>query len=138
MINYITKNECIATLIISDKGSAFASHLLTELADVPGITLDFATIQHAQTNRMLARTQVSMNKALKIKTGERRSIWLKYVDIAVLNYKTVIHTSIGCQHSRVLHGLFPYNILDLKTVIVNRNHLHSIANLPKVSLSKPK
>ena len=53
-------------------------------------------------------------KALKIETGERRSLWHKYVNIAVLNYNTSYHTSIGCEPSRVFHGRIPYNILDLK------------------------
>ena len=51
---------------------------------------------------------------MKIRTGERRSLWHKYVSIAVLNYNTSYHASIGCEPSRVFHGRIPYNILDLK------------------------
>ena len=51
---------------------------------------------------------------MKIETGGRRSLWHKYVNIAVLNYNTSYHTSIGCEPSRVFHGRIPYNILDLK------------------------
>ena len=51
---------------------------------------------------------------MKIETGERRSLWHKYINIAVLNYNTSYHTSIGCEPSRVLHGRIPYNVLDLK------------------------
>ena len=51
---------------------------------------------------------------MKIETGERRSLWHKYVKIAVLNYITSYHTSIGCEPSLVFHGRIPYNILDLK------------------------
>ena len=53
-------------------------------------------------------------QALKIETGERRSLWHKYVQNAVLNYNTSYHTSIGCEPSRVFHGRIPYNVLDLK------------------------
>ena len=49
-----------------------------------------------------------------IETGERRSLWHKYINIAVLNYNTSYHTSIGCEPSRVVHGRIPYNVLDLK------------------------
>ena len=55
-----------------------------------------------------------MKQALKIETGERRSLWLKYINIAVHNYNTFYHTSIGCEPSRVFHGCIPYNVLDLK------------------------
>ena len=51
---------------------------------------------------------------MKIETGERRSLWHKYISIAVLNYNTSYHCSIGCEPSRVFHGRIPYNILDLK------------------------
>ena len=44
----------------------------------------------------------------------KRSLWHKYVSIAVLNYNTSYHTSIGCEPSRVFHGRIPYNILDFK------------------------
>ena len=54
---------------------------------------------------------------MKIETGERRSLWHKYVSLAVLNYNTSYHASIGCQPSRVFHGRIPYNIVDLKTGI---------------------
>ena len=50
---------------------------------------------------------------MKIETGERRSLWHKYVNIAVRNYNTSYHTSIGCEPSRVFRGRIPYNILDL-------------------------
>ena len=41
-------------------------------------------------------------------------MWQKYVNIAVLNYNTSYHKSIGCEPSRVLHGRVPYNVLVLK------------------------
>ena len=84
------------------------------MADVFGITLQNATIKHAQTIGMLERTHASLKKTIKIETGERRSMWQKYVTIVVLNYNTSYHTSIGCEPSRVFHGRVPYNVLDLK------------------------
>ena len=41
-------------------------------------------------------------------------MWHEYVNIAVLNYNTFYHTSIGCEPSRVFHGRIHYNVLDLK------------------------
>ena len=51
---------------------------------------------------------------MKIETGERGLLWHKYINIAVLNYNTSYHTSIGCEPSRVFHGRIPYNVLGLK------------------------
>ena len=51
---------------------------------------------------------------MEIETDERRSLWNKYVSIAVLNYNNSYHTNIGCEPSRVFHGRIPHNVLDRK------------------------
>ena len=90
------------------------SQVIKEVAGVLGITLKHATTEHAQTIGLLERSHPSIKQAFKIETGERRSLWHKYINIAVLNYNTSYHTSIGCEPSRVFHGRIPYNVLDLK------------------------
>ena len=110
----MTKHAYLPTTLISDKGTAFMSHVIKEVAGVLGITLKHATTKHAQTNGLLERSHASVKQALKIETGERRSLWHKYINIAVLNYNTSYHTSIGCEPSRVFHGRILYNVLDLK------------------------
>ena len=112
--NIMTKHAYLPTTLISDKGTAFMSHVIKEVAGVLGITLKHATTKHAQTIGLLERSHASIKQALKIETGERRSLWHKYVSIAVLNYNTSFHASIGWEPSRVFHGRIPYNVLDLK------------------------
>ena len=90
------------------------SDVIKEVTGVLGITLNHATTKHAQTVGLLERSLASIKQALKIETGERRSLWHKYVSIAVLNCNTSYHASIGCEPSRVFHGRIPYIILDLK------------------------
>ena len=90
------------------------SHVIKEVAGVLRITLKHATTKHAQTFGLLERSHASIKQALKIETGERRSLWHKYVNIAVLEYNTSYHTSSGCEPSRAFHGGLPYNVLDLK------------------------
>ena len=114
IINIMTKHAYLPTILVSDKGTAFTSHVIKEVAGVLGITLKHATTKHAQTIVLLERSHASIKQALKIETGERRSLWHKYVSIAVLNYNTTYHASIGCEPSGVFHGRLPYNILDLK------------------------
>ena len=114
IINTITKHAYLPTTLISDKGTAFTSHVIKEVAGVLGITLKHATTKHAQTFGLLERSYESIKQSLKIEKVERRSLWHKYISIAVLNYNTSYHSSIGCKPSRVFHGRIPYNILDLK------------------------
>ena len=90
------------------------SHVIKEVAGVLGNTLKHATTKHAQTIGLLERSQASIKQALKIETGERRSLRHKYVNVAVLNYNTSYPTSVGCESSRLFHGGIPYNIVDLK------------------------
>ena len=67
------------------------SQVAKEVAEVLEITLQLATIKHVQTIGVLHRTHASLKKALEIETGERRSMWHKYVNIAVLTYNTCYH-----------------------------------------------
>ena len=113
MINIMTKHTYLPTTLISDKGTAFMSHAIKEVTGVLGITLKHATTKHAQTIGVLERSHASIKQALKIHTGERRSLWHKYVSIAVLNYNTSYHASIGCKPSRMFQGRILHNILDL-------------------------
>ena len=117
IINIMTKHAYLPTTLISDKGTAFTSHVIKEVAGVLGITLKHPTTKHAQTIGLLEQSHASIKQSLKIETGERRSLWHKYVSIAVLNYNTSYHSSIGCEPNKVFHGRIPYNILDLKNGI---------------------
>ena len=114
IINIMTKHTYLPTTLISDKGTAFTSHVIKEVAGVLGITLKHATTKHAQTTGLLERSHASIKQSLKIETGEGRSLSHKYISIAVLNYNTFYHASIRYEPSRLFHGRIPYNVLDLK------------------------
>ena len=114
LINIITKHAYLPTTLIPDKNTAFMSHVIKAVAGVLGITLKHATTKQAQIIGRLEQSHASIKQASKIETGERRSLWHKYVSIAVLNYNTSLHTSIGCEPSLKFQGRIPYNVLDLK------------------------
>ena len=107
LINTMTKHAYLPTTLISEKGKAFMSHVTKELNGVLGITLKHITTKHGQTIGLLEQSHASIKQALKIKTGERRSLWHKYVSIAVLKNNTSYHISIGCYTSRVFTAVFP-------------------------------
>ena len=114
LINIMTKHAYLPTTLISDKGTAFMCDFNREVASVLGITLQHATTKHAQRIGPLEQSHAPIKQPLKTETGERRSLWHKYVNIAVLNYNTPYHTSIGCEPGRDFHGRIPYKILVLK------------------------
>ena len=93
------------------------SPVIEEVAGVHDNALKHATTEYAQTIGLLERSHASIKQALEIETGEWRSFSHKYVSIAVLNYNTSYHTSIGCEPSRAFHGHIPYIFLDLKLKI---------------------
>ena len=106
IIDILTKHAYSQTTLITDKGSAFVSHVLKNVAGVLGITSKHATTKQAQTLGLDERSHASINQILKIDTGEQRSLWQKYVTFAVFNFNTSYHTSIRCEPSRVFHRCF--------------------------------
>ena len=110
----MTKHAYLTTTLISDKGTAFMSLVIKEVTGVLGITLKYATTKHAETIGLLERSHASIKQVLNSETGEPRSMWHKYVSIAVPKYCTSYHTSIGCEPSQVFHHRSPYIVLDLK------------------------
>ena len=92
------------------------SHVVKVVAGVLGITIKHAT-DRAKTIGKLELSQESIRQALKLETSERRSMWHTYVSIAVHNYNTSYHATIGCELTRVFHGRIACNVLDIKTGI---------------------
>ena len=93
IIDIMTKHSYLPTTLITDKMSAF---------------------KHPQTIGKLERTHASLKTNLKMASGEYRRQWHKYLPLAVLNYNTTYHSSIGCEPSKVFHGRILFNVLDHK------------------------
>ena len=53
IINIMTKHAYLPTTLISEKSTAFTSHVIKEVAGVLGITLKQSTTRHAQTIALL-------------------------------------------------------------------------------------
>ena len=90
------------------------SHVIKQVAGVLAVTLKHASTKHEQSIGMPERSHWLIKQTLKIETGERRSVWHKYISNAVLNYNTSYNTSIGCEPSKVFPGHISHNIVDLK------------------------
>ena len=94
--------------MITDKGSAFLSQVLSEVAAVPSITLKHASTKHAQTTGVIERTHARKKNITQ--NGEDRRQWHKCLLLAILNYNTSYHTSLDREPTRVVHGRVPYNM----------------------------
>ena len=97
IIDVMTRHCYLPTVILTDKGSQFRSDVVNQIAQTLDIRISHASTKHAQTIGMLERTHASLKTSLKTSTGERRSMWHKYVQIAVMNYNTSYHESLGCE-----------------------------------------
>ena len=114
LIDIMTKHTYLPTTLTTDKGTAFTSKLVAEIAQILGIQVKCETTKHPQTIGKLERTHASLKTNLKMASGDYRRQWHKYLPLAVLNYKTTYHATLGCEPSRIFHGRIPYNILDHK------------------------
>ena len=70
IISIMIKHAYLPKTLISDKGSAFVSHVINELAGVLGLTLNHGTSKHAQTFGLLERSHTKIKQALMTETGE--------------------------------------------------------------------
>ena len=111
-IDIMTRHTYLPTTLITDKGTAFTSRLVDETAEVLGIQIKCATTKHPKTIGKEEQTHASLKCNLKMASGEYRRQWHNYFPLAVLNYNTAYHSSLGCEPSRIFHGRVPYNILD--------------------------
>ena len=134
----MTKHVYLPTTPISDKGPASLSHVIKQVAGVHGITLNHATTKQAQSIGMLERSHASTIQASGVESAEQRSLWHKYLRIAVLNYNTSYHAIIGCEPSRLFHGRIPYNVLDLKKGVRRKKMPAQIHTMLKIYSNKRK
>ena len=114
IIDIMKKHAHLPTLVITDKGSVFVSHVIHEVAEILGINLKHAKTKHAQTIGVLQRAYTTVKTSSKMASCECRKQWHKDLPIAMLNYNTTYHSSIDCEQSRVFHGRIPRNVLDHK------------------------
>ena len=84
VIDSMGKHTFWPTILVSDKGSIFASQILAEVAAALGIQLRHATTKHAQTIGKLERAHASVEVTLTMAECKFRQEWHKYLPLAVL------------------------------------------------------
>ena len=74
IVDVMTRHAYLPTLILSDKDSQFRSEVVAETTQILENQISHASAKLAQTIGILERTHGSIKTALKISTGERRSM----------------------------------------------------------------
>ena len=72
LIDIMTRHAYLPTTLITDKGTAFTTRLVEEIAKILGIQITCATTKHPQTKGKLERTHTSLKGNLKRASGEYR------------------------------------------------------------------
>ena len=85
LIDIMTRHTYLPTTLITDKGTAFMSHVVGEVAKILGIRIKCVTTKHPQTIGKLETTHASLKGNLKMASGEYRRQWQNYFPLAVLN-----------------------------------------------------
>ena len=114
LLQIFTRHAYVPKTIITDKGTAFTSSIMTELMKTAGIQIEHATVKHAQTIGMVERSHQKLKQILKINVAADSPQWDKYVNLVVMAHNTTYHQSLKCTPSEVFHGRVPFNALDLK------------------------
>ena len=114
LMQIFTQHAYVPQTIITDKGTAFRSNIMTEIMKTAGIKIDHATVKHAQTIGMVERFHQKLKQILKINISVGSPQWDRYVNLAVMAHNTTYHQSLKCTPSEVFHGRVPFNALDLK------------------------
>ena len=114
LMQWFMRHSYIPMGILTDKGSAFTSSLIRQLAEMLEIQLNHATVKHAQTIGLLERSHRPLKRYLKIYENQTKHDWHKFVDLAVFQHNTSYHTVLGSPPSLIFHGRIPFNPIDLR------------------------
>ena len=114
LMQIFTRHAYIPKTIVTDKGSAFTSSIMTELMRFAGIQIEHATVKYAQTIGMVERSLQRLKQILKINVAADSPQWDKYVNLAIMAHNTTYHQALKCTPSEMFHGRVPFNALELK------------------------
>ena len=114
LLQLFSQHAYVPEHILTDKGSAFTSPVLTELMSESGIKINHATLKHAQTIRRVQRTHQKLKKILKVNVAADKPHWDRYVKLAIMGHNSTYHQSLKCTPAEIFRGRIPYKTLYLK------------------------
>ena len=103
IFDIMAKHTYLPTTLITDKGTAFTSNLVAEIAQMLGIQIKYGLIaitKHPQANGKLEHTHCRLTANLKMASRDYRRQWHKYLQLAVIKNNMTYHATLGCEPSR--------------------------------------
>ena len=98
--------------VLSDRGSAFVSHLWTHLADLLDVRRTFTAGYHPATNGRAEKMNGHVVNLLRTLVSEKPREWDKYLPSVVFSINNTVCNSHGVTPFICLHGYAPTTILD--------------------------
>ena len=114
LISIFTRHAYVPNTILTDKGPTFTAEVVKRTMEQVGISIEHATIKHAQTISMIEQTHQKLRSTLRTIISADQPQWDQYVNNAVIAHNITYHVSLKCAATELLHGRTPHSSLDLK------------------------
>ncbi|KAJ1702159.1 hypothetical protein LUZ63_001938 [Rhynchospora breviuscula] len=106
-IDNIYKLHGTPSTIISDRDPIFTSAFWKELMTKLGITLNFSTAYHPQSDGQTERLNQCLEQYLRSMTFDQPKKWLTWLPLAELWYNTCYHSALRTSPFQALYGYAP-------------------------------
>ena len=90
--------------IHSDRGSNFMSTIMKSLCTALGIKKTSTTAYHPQSNGGIERMHATLGNSLRLMVNENQTDWDMHIPMALLSYRTTLHTSLQENPAYVIYG----------------------------------
>jgi transposase InsO family protein len=109
-LDTVYKLHGLPQVIVTDRDPLFTSIFWQELIKKLGITLNFSTAYHPQTDGQTERLNQYLECYLRCMIFEKPKEWEKWVPLAEWWYNTNFHTSIQTIPFEALYG-YPFTVV---------------------------
>ena len=111
--------------ILSDNGSNFSSHLMSETMKLMGIKHSFTTPYNPQANGLCERFNGTLKSMLRKVTAERPEDWDRYIPAVLFAYREIPQETTGFSPFELMYGRQPRGpIKVIADIFKGRNHPH--------------
>ena len=93
----------VPSVIITDRGSQFESHLWSQLSQLLGICRQRTTAYHPAANSMVERFHRQLKAALKCSPNPH--LWTESLPLVLLGIRTAVKEDLKCSTAEMVYGI---------------------------------